>query len=627
MKHPLLLALLAAPLASSLFAEEQPMVLEPLVVTATRTPEPLDRTLASVTLIDRAEIERRQARSVPDLLRGVPGISIARNGGAGQTASVFLRGTNSDHVTILIDGIKVGSATTGTTPLEGLPIAQIDRVEVVRGPRSSLYGSEAIGGVIQIFTRRGGGPLSPRLSLGGGSYRTGSVSAGLSGGGEQGWFNLGASLERTDGINACNGRPIPFAGCGVIEPDRDGYRNLGVSLRAGYALGDWAEFDAHLLRSENRVDFDGSILAGNLARAEQQVLGATARLQPLTPWTLTLTAGRSWDKYRAFFEDSSAGIEDLFLDRFDTERDTLSLLNSLELGPEHLLTLGIDYQDERVDGTVRYLEDSRDNLGVFGEYQGGFGASDLKLSLRQDDNQQFGTHTTGNAAAGYAFHPNLRVSLSYGTAFKAPTFNELYFPDFGNPSLDPEQSRSLELGLAGTLPTGSQNPIRWGLSLYSTEIDDLIAFDATTLSAANIASARIRGIEATGATRIREWDLQASLTLLDPENRSDGANQGKLLPRRPEQTFQLDLDRQWQRWSTGATLFVAGRSFDDLANRDRLDGYGLLDLRAEYAWTPSLRLQARLENAFDEDYETAFLYNQPGRALYLTLRYEPAGPK
>ncbi len=622
MKSSLMLAAFTLPLASLVLADELETQLDPVIVTATRMSEPKSQTLASVTVIERTEIERRQAHSVPDLLRGVAGVSIAQNGGEGHAASLFLRGTNSDHVLILIDGVKTGSVTLGTTPLENLPLDQIERIEIVRGPRSSLYGSEAIGGVIQIFTKQGGGTLTPRASIGGGTLGTGHLSGGLSGGGDQGWFNLGVNLDRTDGINACHGSVSPFAGCGVIEPDRDGYRNLGISARAGYAFSEAAKIDLHLLSSENRSDFDGSLFSGNVARSEQQVFGGTATFKPLEPWTLILSAGRGWDSYRTFYDDAAQLIDERFIDRFETTRDTLSLQNNVTLMPGQVATLGLDYLNDRVAGTVAYTEDSRDNLGVFGEYQGRFGATDLTLSLRQDDNQQFGEHVTGNTAIGYRFENSVQVSLSYGTAFKSPSFNDLYYPNYGNPELDPEQSRSLELGLSGNLPIGNDSG-RWGINAYQTDIDDLITFDAVTFSAANINSARIRGVEATASARLFDWDVATSLTLINPENRTAGADQGKLLARRPEQSFQLDLDRQLDRWSVGATLFVAGRRFDDAANTVRLDGYTLVDLRTEYTITPALRLQARLENVLDETYETAAWFNQPGRAAYLTLRYEP----
>ncbi|MFB1487808.1 MULTISPECIES: TonB-dependent vitamin B12 receptor [unclassified Thiocapsa] len=616
MRFPLMAAVVSLSLGLPVYADTQTLILDPLVVTATRTPESEDRTLASVSVIDREEIERRQFRSVPDALRGLPGVSISGSGGAGQPASIFLRGTNAGHVLVLIDGVKVGSATLGNAPLQDLPIAQIERIEVVRGPRSSLYGSEAIGGVIQIFTRRGGGDLRPRFSVGAGSFDTASIAGGISGGGERGWFDLGANMEQTDGINACDGRAFPFAGCGVDEPDRDGYRNLGVSARAGYEFSDRAAVDFSLLTSENRTDFDGSIFSGNLSRSDQQVFGVEGTLRPLDPWTLILSAGRSQDSYRAFYAD--AFVPERFVDSFETERDSFGIQNDLALIPDQLFTLGLDYQVDRISGTVDYRDDSRSNTGVYGQYLGSIGANELAASLRYDDYQQFGGQTTGNLAWGYLFDRGIRVSLSYGTAFKAPTFNDLYYPGFGNPNLSPEESASVELGLTGTLPLG-----RWELSLYETDIDDLITFDAVTLAPANIASARIRGFEASGIVRIQEWDLGASLTLLDPENRSDGPNQGNLLPRRPEQMLQLDLDRQFERWSAGLSLYLAGRSFDDLANNERLDGYTLLGLRAEYALTPAVRIQGRLENALDEDYQTAYLFNQPGRAFYLTLRYEP----
>lgn len=607
---------LAAPLAALLapaqpvFGEE-PTTLDPVIVTATRTPEPERATLASVSVIDRAEIERRQTFSVPDLLRGLPGVTVDSNGGPGQPASIFLRGTDADHVLVLIDGVKLGSATLGSVPFQDLPIAQIDRIEVVRGPRSSLYGSEAVGGVIQIFTRKGGGPLTPRASISAGSYGSAGVSGGVAGGGEQGWFNLGGSLERTDGFNACNGQPVPFAGCGVYEPDRDGFRNLGASARAGYRFSERAELDLHLLRTDNETDFDGGPFSGNSSRSEQQVLGASARLRPLEPWTLTLAGGRSWDKYRAFFDG-------VFLDRFDTERDVASLQSDLAVADRQLLTLGVDYQLDRVDGTVDYTEDSRDDLGYFGEYQGGWGGFAAKLSLRQDDNQQFGTHNTGNLALGYLFGNSIQTTLSYGSAFKSPTFNDLYYPVFGNPDLDPEQSRSGELQVTGLLSAG-----RWGLSLYQTDIDELIAFDPFTYQVDNIDAARIRGLELSTSLAFLGWDMGMNLTLLDPENRSAGPNEGKILPRRPEQSVELDLRRGFGGWSVGGTLYYAGRRFDDLANSVRLDPYTLVDLRAEYALSESVRVQGRIANLLDEDYETTAFYNQAGRGFYLTLRYEP----
>ena len=582
----------------------------PIIVTATRTAQTADETLSSVTVITRKEIERQQAQFVQDLLRGIPGVDIANNGGPGKATSVFLRGTESDHVLVLIDGIKVGSATLGTTAFQDIPVEQIERIEIVRGPRSSLYGSEAIGGVIQIFTRKGGGPLKPYFSLGGDSYHTYNASAGVSGGGERGWFSLNASGIDTEGFNACDGKPSPGgAGCFTTEPDKDGYRNLSGSLRAGYRFDNGLEMDVHALRAEGKNEFDGSFV--NESESVQQVVGGTARFSPADIWHITLTAGRSRDESDNFKDGA-------FQSRFDTQRDTLSFQNDLSIAPDHLLTVGGDYQDDRVDGTTAYAVTSRDNTGLFTQYQGRFGAHDVQLSLRRDDNEQFGNRNTGGVAWGYALSEGLRLTASYGTAFKAPTFNELYFPGFGNPNLRPEESDSIELGLSGKATWG-----HWSLNAYETRINDLIAFDASTFAPANIDQARIRGLEAVLGTRIGSWDLNTNLTLLDPENRSGGPNDGNVLPRRARQSLRLDADRDFGRYRLGATLLAAGKRYDDLANTRELGGYATIDLRAEVALAKDWRVQARVENLLDKDYETAAFFNQPGRSLYLTLRYQP----
>ena len=623
MSHPWKLAALCVPLAQSVLADPSATHLEPVVVTATRTSEAAHTALAAVTVIDRTEIERRQAQSVPELLRGLSGVSVTRNGGPGHQTSVFLRGTESDHLVVLVDGVKIGSATSGSTALEHLPVEQIERIEIVRGPRSSLYGSEAIGGVIQIFTRRGGGDWSPRLTLSGGSEHTAQIAAGLSGGGQNGWFDLGASFERSRGIDACAGRALPFAGCGVVQRDRDGYDNLGLTLRGGYRFSERLELEANLLHTEGQLDFDGSAFAGNSSRSEQQILGAKAILKPLEPWTLTLSAGQSWDADRVFFDDPNTAGSERFISRFATTRDSLSLQNDWRITEQQMATVGVDYREDRVSGTIDYSRDQRDALGVFGEYQAQVGAVDLTLSLRHDEYAELGGHGTGNVALGYLFDTGLQVSLAYGTAFKAPSFNDLYYPNFGNPDLQPERAQSWEVGINGALPLGATLDGRWEINLYQTEIDDLIGYDNQTWSAANIQRARLRGLEASTEATYGAWRLSTNLTLLDPENRSAGALSGKRLPRRAEQSLEIDLERQFDRWSVGGTLFANGRRYDDLANRDRLGGYALLDLRTEYRVTADWRVQVRLDNALDTDYQTAYFYNQLGRALYFTLRYQP----
>jgi vitamin B12 transporter len=596
-------------------AAEEVTEVTPVVVTATRTAETVDQTLAPVTVVTRAQIERRQSMSTIDILRGLPGVSLSNQGGPGTVTNLFLRGTNSNQVLFLVDGFKIGSATTGRTAFQDLPVAQIERIEIVRGPRSSLYGSEAAGGVVQIFTRRGGGSLRPHVSATAGRYGTAGIAGGLSGGGERARFSIAGNFDQTDGFNACNGRGFPFFdGCGTDEPDDDGYRNTGVSASAGYDLSERATFDLTFLRAESDVEFDGAFT--NESTNLQQVLGARLNLRPLQNWDVLLRAGRSWDEQDNLKDGA-------FFSRFDTRRDSLTWQNDIALGDSHLVTLGLDYLNDEVTSDTDYIVTSRDNTGVFGQYQGWFGPGSLKASLRYDDNEQFGGYTTGDIAVGYDISPRLRLLAAYGTAFTAPTFNDLYFPADpffagGNPDLDPEQSRSIEIGASGLIASW-----QWSLNLFQTEVDDLIALLPPTFFAENIDRARIRGLEGVLSGRVMDIDVSANLTLLDPRDESGGVNDGNLLARRPEQSFRLDIDRAIGRFDLGGTLVAVGRRFDDAANDVRLDGYALVDLRASYALSDSLRIQGRIENVFDEDYETVAWYNQPGRGLYLTLRYEP----
>ncbi len=376
---------------------------KPVIVTATRTAQTVDSALASVTVITRKDIERQQVRSIQDLFRGVPGINIVNQGGPGKATFVQMRGTESDHVLVMIDNIKVGSATSGTTAFENIPIEQIDRIEIVRGPRSSLYGSEAIGGVIHIFTRKGDGAgLKQYVGFGGGSFGTLEGSTGLSYGGKQGWFNMTASGIGTQGFNACTGSSN--AGCfvDVTDPtlfDRDGYRNVAGSARAGYRFKNGLEIDANFMQSAGKTQYDGSF--ANRAVLMQQVIGGTARYSPLDFWRISLIGGRSR-------EDSDNFLGRAFQDRFNTIRDTISVLNDFTINPNNLLTIGMDYQKDHVKSTEAFAVNSRTNWGIFAQHQATIAKHDFQLSLRHDDNQQFGSRVTGGVGWGFPLTENVR---------------------------------------------------------------------------------------------------------------------------------------------------------------------------------------------------------------------------
>jgi vitamin B12 transporter len=612
-KSLLAAALLGCTMAAQAAGQSEASALAPVIVTATRTAITADEALSSVSVITRADIERLQPLSVPDLLAGLPGVSFANTGGYGQQTSLFMRGTNSTHTLLLVDGVRVASVSAGLAAFEQIPVEQIERIEIVRGPRSSLYGADAIGGVIQIFTRRGtrDGGLRPSFSVTTGSNNLLRGQAGLSGGSEHAWYNLGVGAQYTRGINACRiGAAEAFAGCFTDEPDRDAYRNKNLSTSGGYRWDNGAELTGTWLRSLGEIHFDGSYQ--NRSRTLQQVAGSAFSFNPLEAWKTTLSVGQNLDRYDNYENRDFVGY-------IYSRRNQASWQNDLSVASNQLLTLGVDWQGEHIDSDTGFLASRRNNTGGYVQYQGTFGRNEVQLSARRDHNGQFGNHNTGAAAWGYRFGHGLRLSASYGSAFHAPTFNDLYYPyGSGNPDLKPEKSRSAELGLSQ-----QRDAWHWALNAYQTRIDQLIALDSNYFPS-NISKARIRGVEGQFGANLGGWQLQAYLGWLQPRNEDGGVNDGRTLPRRPGRTARLDLDRRFGAFGVGATVNAAGRSYDDAANRHPLGGYASTDLRASWHFAPDWQVEARLANVFDRHYETVWYFNQPGRSAFLTLRYSPA---
>jgi vitamin B12 transporter len=622
LRHPLPLALALA-LAPSLAAAQDATDLDEVLVTATRTETALADSLVPAQVIGREEILRSQARSLTELLRGRAGIDVGNQGGPGKLATVFVRGSESDHVLVLVDGVRIGSATAGLAAFQDLPLEHVDRIEIVRGPRSSLYGSEAIGGVIHVFTRRDRGPVQTRFRVGAGSNGLREASTGVGGRvGRAGWFGADVAHAETDGIDACRGTAsapgAPFgAGCFSDEPDRDGYRNRSLNVRGGLEFTDTVALSATALRAESDNEFDGTIFGGNEAGNVQQALGATLAYAPGTRLRLTVQAGRSDDQSENHYADAATGTR-RFVSAFDTRRHTGSAQADIALSEAQLLTVGSDWLRDTITSSTAFATTSRKNFAGFVEYQGEFSGHRLQASLRNDDNQQFGSHATGSLAWGRSLGDSARWVLGYATGFKAPSFNDLYFPYFGNPDLRPERSASANAGLRGTAANW-----RWTLDAYETRVHDLVTFDAALFLPNNLERARIRGAELTLAGAWMGWDLSAQLSHVDPRNRTPGSNFGKLLPRRARATGRFDVDRAFGEWRLGGSLAAAGPRYDDSANRVRLGGHATLDLRVELSVAPAWTLQARATNVLDRTYETVAWYNQPGREFAISLRYAP----
>ena len=615
--------LLAVAVLSSIavaHAADAPNTLDTVVVTANRAATPLDEVLSSVTVISRDDIDRLQPRNVQDLLTGLPGVVMTSAGGIGEQTSLFMRGTNSSHTLVLVDGVRVGTVGAGLPAYEQLPVEQIDHIEVVRGPRSSLYGSDAIGGVIQIFTRHGqaGEAPTPSLSVTGGSHGYTAGQVGLSGGTTHGWYNASLGGQYTSGINACRiGAGDVFQGCFANEPDHDAYRTYNGALSGGYRWDDGTELTGSWLRSKGDIEYDGSYQ--NLTRRSQQVAGGKLAFDMTADWRMSVSLGQNQDRADDYLNGAQYDADKQRQGYLYSKRNQASLQNDFTLARGQTLSVGVDYQREKLDSATEYDKDSRNNTGIFALYQGLFGPHEIQLSARHDHNTQFGNHDTGSAAYGFHFDNGMKVTASYGSAFHAPTFNDEYYP-YGVPTvnLKPETSRTAEIGLSSR--PGIWN---WAVNAYQTRVNDLIGSDAKFLPI-NVSKARIRGVEGQVGADMDGWHLRGYATWQQPYNRDSGDQHDNLLARRPERFARVDLDRDIGAFSVGGSLYAAGHTYDDAANTRRLGGYGTADVRATWHVDADWSVQGRLSNALDKHYETASYYNQLGRTYYLTVRYSPA---
>lgn len=595
------------PLSPVVVAAEDPVLaaLDPIVVTATIGPRTVGESLSSVTTIDDDTIREQQPAEFSDLLRSQPGINVISNGSFGKNTSIYTRGTGSESTVFLVDGIRVRSSTSGSAPWQYFPVDLVDRVEIVRGPRSSLYGADAVGGVVQAFTYEPGidGPRG-WVEAGGGSFNTGKGSGGISARAGNTRFSLSGIHTETDGTRIVEGG------------DDKGFRNTSGIARVVHELANGGEAGLMLMQSQGNTEFEG---------------GDTDYMIRLAGFRLATPVSEYWDT--AIQVSEARDEQDNFRDSgdsvFNTTARSARWENTIYLS-SHELAVGAELLNEEVNSTTEFDEDSRSNAAAFSQLRLGFGPTDVQFSLRLDDNEAYGQEETGGVALGHAFDDHHRVRASYQTSFRAPTFNDLYYPletySFGgsyagNPDLDPEKGQSVELGLSGRYDIWF-----WDAAIYQLDVDNLIALEtdsAGNMRPANVDDARIRGLELTGGLDYEGWRAQAAVTLTDPRDR-DTDNR---LRRRTGKQFRLDLDRDFLHWNLGATLNAEGYRYDDAANDNRLPGFATLDLRAGWRFAPSWSTRLTVDNVFDREYATAERFDgkgylAAGRTAMLTVRYD-----
>ena len=608
--------------ASTLYAvadsSEDALKLSNTVITANRAAEERTDTMAAMTVFTRADIDRLQPVNVPDLLNRVPGVQVQQSGGRGSQTGVFIRGTSTAQTLVLIDGVRVGSTTLGGAngALDHLNLEQIERVEVLRGAHSAMYGSDAIGGVIQIFTRRSAGEgLHGRVRVAAGNKGVWQRSAGISGGNQNTRFNLSASLDEMTGFDRTS---KSFAS----DADHDAYRNKAISFSLSHAFNEQLKAGVNVLDQRGKTEIDNSDGRYQTwplpsAATEQYTdfsgssVSTFVELQVSEQWVSRLELGHSEDKISTYDKLFPASRD------INSYRDSAAWLNTFQVSEQHTLRAGVDYLKDKVrTGSnpiePKYAKDSRWNQAAFIQHSYKGDLLGTELGLRHDKNQQFGSENSWNAALSLPVGLLNEFVLSYSEGFRAGSLSNIYGPaGWGaNPDLKPEKSKSYELQWRSQLA----DTVTLEASLYRSDIRDLIVSKNFVMQ--NVNRARVNGFEASLQHQMFGAQGALSLSFVDSRDRKTG----QTLPRIAKRTLSYDLDKQLGEFAVGTTWRLASHSTDSVFNsktsvndRENIAGYGTLDLRGSWQATQDLGLDLRLANIFDKGYSRA-LYGYEGEA-------------
>jgi vitamin B12 transporter len=584
--------------------------LDTIVVTAARSPLAARDIITDTVVISPEEIAQSGETTLVDLLRRKRGIEITRTGGPGTTSSVLLRGTSNNQTVVLIDGVRSSSSTSGGATWAAIPLSQIDHVEIVYGPLSTLYGADAVGGVVQIFTKKGNGEPRLTASAGAGSDATRAMEAGISGateGDHRITYALSAARETSDGFSATK------SGLGSHNPDDDGYRKNSASGQFSMELAKGHELGFNFLYSDNSAQFDSGAStfdARNEGRLATYAVESKNRLHP--NWASRFRLSRSIDENDSLTSTRTS--------TFNTRQDTLSWENDVTLG-EDLLQLIVERREEQAESTEAAVARSRDTNSASAAYLLKRGKHLASVGIRQDHSSQFGGHTSGSIGYGYRLTPALRVTSSVGTSFRAPTFNELYFPRFGLASNQPEKGRSAELGFhyeaAGTRFSAIYFRNRLSNLIVNTNPCPVQQASYPFGCAYNVNKATLTGVSLEASSKFGDFTVRGSLDLQDPRDETNDTT----LARRARQHGSVAIEHQAGRATSGAEVIFSGDRFDDAANRNRLGGYGLLNLYGSYELARNWSLFGRWDNVLDKEYELARNYATAGSSLFVGVRY------
>jgi vitamin B12 transporter len=597
--------------------------LKEMVVSVTRSAQPISDVVADVTIIDRETIERAGPVGLADILVRVPGIQITRNGATGANTSVFVRGGESRHTPVFIDGVRVESQTTaGGASWSNIPISLIDRIEVLRGPSGAVYGSDAVAGVIQIFTKRGQGPFAPSVTLGYGSYNTSRVELAASGSAGAFDYSLGLTQGQSDGFNA---RTIAGQ-----NPDADGYKSLGANAKLGFQVNPDHRIEANVLQSHMDSQYDGGPTRDFRRIGDLQTLGLQWDAKWSDQYSTKLAITQGTDANEEGLNGSTPQIS--------YDKSTISTLlfqNEYRIGA-HLLSATLESRRDvfRLVGSAAVpagtsaINRDRSLDGVSLGYGWSGGAHTVQFNARHDRDSEFGGKTTGSAAYAFALTPQWKVSTSAGTSFRVPTLYQR-FSIYGTSTLKPESGRSVEAALKY-----SQGSSQYGVTVYRNRLTNLLSFVsgngpcinggpptvlANRACYANTAQAQYTGLTLTAAETVGNVHIHGSLDLQNPKNLITN----RTLQRRSRQYGTLGAEMPAGGWQLATDLVMASHTFDSDTSNVVLPGYSIMNLSATTALSRDWKLVAKLENLTDKIYQTANTYASARRTLYVGLTWAP----
>lgn len=585
-----------------------------VVVSATKTVETIDKVPSSVTVITAEEIERKQATTVLEMLRDVPGLDVVQSGGPGKNSSVFIRGGNSGHTLVMIDGVQVNSPTLGSYNFADLTTDNIDRIEVVRGPQSTLYGSDAMAGVINIITKKGKGAMRTTVSTEAGSFSTYRGSASISGSGDKSTYSLSLSRVDTDGISAASEKNG--------NNEDDGYENSSLSARFGYKLNENIDLDVTSRYTDSENDLD-AVGADDLNYTqESELLLASARVNHIIGdiWDHSLQISLTDENINYKDPDTSGNNS-----KINTKIETAGWQHNLSFFDEtNMLTLGYEYEKQEGRNNSASIDHSVKNNAFYIQDQMSFDNDDFNVTvgIRNDDHSKFGDKTTYRLAASYLFSTfETRIKSNWGKGFKAPTLNDLFYQDSwgsrGNPNLKPEESKAFDIGVEQSL---ADTKVTLSATYFRTDYDNLIdwvEYAPWSYEPQNVKKSEVKGWEfGFKAKPAGKVYIQGAYTITKAEDKSTGRE----LARRPENKGSISVGWQPEKVNIDLTINYVGHRWSDPKNRKKLDSYTKADLAAACNITNIITLFGRVENLTDEEYEEVKGYGTAGRSYYAGLK-------